>query len=104
MFIWHRLTILSITLHDKTLFNKGDLSWNCFYFFRWKQFNNILRYMCSLFGLGWSVVDQPSINNRDNRQIHPCFFLILSCFSVNSPVILKRHLAEKGRPKSFQIH
>jgi len=56
--------------------------------------------MISLFGLGWSVVDQPSINNRDNRQIHPCFLLMHPRPSSLSSITLKRYLIDK---RSFRV-
>ena len=56
--------------------------------------------MISLFGLGWSVVDQPSINNRDNRQIHPCFFLIHPGLSPVFYITLKSYLIDKS---SFRV-
>lgn len=45
-----------------------------FNFFSWKLSYNDARYSHSLFGLGWSVVGQPSINRDTSPRFIPVFF------------------------------
>jgi len=52
----------------------GDIVILMFIFILLKHSYNIARYRCSLFGLGWSVVGQPSFNRDTSPRFIPVPF------------------------------